>query len=120
MYCYLAMFDSDIDEVKTVLLTERYSVTLHTDVTDIHRHDLRYIQWRIEPENTLIDITFDNRTSDIRYYHDEIFRDRLQIDNQTGSLTIRNIRTTDSGLYALWFIRLVKSLAVLFNVTVFA
>uniref|UniRef100_A0A8C1TCV0 Ig-like domain-containing protein n=2 Tax=Cyprinus carpio TaxID=7962 RepID=A0A8C1TCV0_CYPCA len=108
------------DAVKTVLLTEGDSVTLHINVTDIHRQDIRYIQWRIEPENTLLDIIFDNGTSDIIYYHDEIFRNRLQMDTQTGSLTIRNIRTTDSGLYALQFIRLVKSLSVLFNITVFA
>ncbi|KTF94295.1 hypothetical protein cypCar_00032860, partial [Cyprinus carpio] len=88
------------DAVKTVLLTEGDSVTLHTNVTDIHRQDIRYIQWRIEPENTLLDIIFDNGTSDIRYYHDEIFRNRLQMDTQTGSLTIRNIRTTDSGLFS--------------------
>ncbi len=46
---------------------------------------------------------------------DNIMMRYSEIDYQTGSLTTRNIRTTDSGLH---FIRLVKSLAALFNITV--
>uniref|UniRef100_A0A8C2BD55 Ig-like domain-containing protein n=1 Tax=Cyprinus carpio TaxID=7962 RepID=A0A8C2BD55_CYPCA len=106
-----------IDGVKIVSVMEGDSVTLHNEVTEELRHYLRYVEWRWEgPENTRIARVYQhNEMTNIRYY-DERYRDRLQIDNQTGSLTIRNIRTTDSGLYQMYstFSR------ELFNVTVYA
>ncbi|XP_050958687.1 CD48 antigen-like [Labeo rohita] len=110
-----------IDGVKIVSVTEGDSVTLHTDVTvtEIPRRFMRYIEWMwLGPKNTRIVLLRDEETYHIVDYVNEIFGDRLQINNQTGSLTIRNIRTTDSGLYQL--ISRFSRKEELYNVTVYA
>ncbi|KAI2645643.1 Natural killer cell receptor 2B4 [Labeo rohita] len=77
---------------------ERDSVTLNTDVTKIHEDD--EIMWNFESENSLIAQI--NRAVGIFFtYNDGRFRDRLKLDNQTGSLTITNITTENAGLYQL-------------------
>ncbi|XP_042568286.1 natural killer cell receptor 2B4-like isoform X1 [Cyprinus carpio] len=87
------------DEVKSVSVMEGDSVTLNTNDTDIQKNDR--ILWKFGHNNFLI--TQINRKNNKSTFYDDIadgrFRDRLQLDHQTGSLTITNTTITDSGLY---------------------
>ncbi|KAL0149484.1 hypothetical protein M9458_055272, partial [Cirrhinus mrigala] len=79
---------------------EGESVTLKTDLIKIHEDE--DILWRFRNETSLIAEI--SRTVAIFFTYngtDGRFRDRLKLDNQTGSLTITNITSTDSGLYKL-------------------
>ncbi|CAM4659185.1 unnamed protein product [Leuciscus chuanchicus] len=101
----------DRDAVKSVSVMEGDSVTLNPDLTDIQRDE--QIEWRFE--NIRIATVIMNNP---KYYdNDERFRDRLKLD-QTGSLTISDIRTTDSGLYKLSTIIRSKEFIKRFKVTV--
>ncbi|XP_016430707.1 uncharacterized protein LOC107757661 [Sinocyclocheilus rhinocerous] len=69
------------------------SITLNTDVTEIHEDD--DILWKFGAENSLIaQIKRENQI-----FPDGRFRDRLKLDHQTGSLNITNITTKHAGLY---------------------
>ncbi|XDV22869.1 hypothetical protein PO909_027651 [Leuciscus waleckii] len=85
------------DEVKSV--KEGDSVTLNSDLTEMKDDDV--IQWRFE--NTVIAEI--NVTADRFTVYDDVldgrFRDRLKLDNQTGSLTITNTTTEHDGYYKL-------------------
>ncbi|KAF4097422.1 uncharacterized protein LOC131530390 [Onychostoma macrolepis] len=102
------------DEVKSVSVTEGDSVILHTDVTETQKY--LFIQWkfgstRIAEVNRL-------KQTNSTYDADGRFRDRLKLD-QTGSLTITNTRTTDSGLYQLAVVNK-ETIYISYNVTVYA
>ncbi len=91
------MFGVETDEIKSVLVMEGESVTLNTDVTVTQRDK---ILWKFGDQGVLIALLDDNEVSLFNGTEGQ-FRDRLQLDSQTGSLTITNIRTTDSGPYEL-------------------
>ncbi|KTF72974.1 hypothetical protein cypCar_00045443, partial [Cyprinus carpio] len=84
------VFGADEDEVKSVSVMEGDSVTLNPDLTQIQGFIL--IEWRFGSQGSIIA----NIVGKVISYEDEeIFKDRLQLD-QTGSLTIKNMRTKHS------------------------
>ncbi|KAL0154434.1 hypothetical protein M9458_050283, partial [Cirrhinus mrigala] len=106
------VFDADEDEVKSVSVMEGGSVTLNPDPTKIQGFIL--ILWRFgDPVIAQIDGKETSYPS-----HTEIFRDRLQLD-QTGSLTIMNMRIKHSGLYKLEVIQKAGASNMKFTVTVY-
>ncbi|XP_016111825.1 SLAM family member 9-like [Sinocyclocheilus grahami] len=104
-----------VDAVQSVSVTKGDSVTLNA--TDIQPND--EIEWRfgqilIAEINIKIKMSiFHNDSADGR------FRGRLKLDNETGSLSITNTRTTDSGLYKVCSSRLETPLNT-FNLSVYA
>ncbi|KAL7841710.1 hypothetical protein SRHO_G00254010 [Serrasalmus rhombeus] len=115
----ILIFISDVrasvkDEVETVEVTEGATVTLRTHRTGIKSDDM--IRWTFGTTDTRI-AQLGNRDTLTDY--EERFGDRLQLDTQTGSLTISNTRTTDSGVYKAQIISKEIS-SKHFNVTVYA
>ncbi|XP_051763361.1 hemicentin-1-like isoform X3 [Ctenopharyngodon idella] len=106
----------DTDEVKSVSVMEGDSVTLQTDVTEVQRDD--QILWTFGPRGTRIaEIHRQNIYIDAT---GTTFEKILQIDNQTGSLTIRNIRTEHTGLYKLQIVSNIRGTSnQRFSVTVY-
>ncbi|KTG02944.1 hypothetical protein cypCar_00036293 [Cyprinus carpio] len=103
------------DEVKSVM--EGESVTLNITVTEIK--DINMIMWK---SNKSLIAKISRAFSKITVYDndtEEGFRDRLKLDNQTGSLTITYTRTTDSGDYEVTIISSSKTTTYTFRVTVF-
>ncbi|XP_056614079.1 uncharacterized protein LOC130429504 isoform X2 [Triplophysa dalaica] len=84
------------DDVK-VSVMEGDSVTLTINPDDIKRAS--NLEWTFN-ETIIAKIDIENKNSLVEY-PDVRFRDRLKVDRQTGSLTIKNITSEDSGEYKL-------------------
>ncbi|KTF87852.1 hypothetical protein cypCar_00032031 [Cyprinus carpio] len=86
----------------SVSVMEGESVTLHTGVETNQQDRIRWYfnDTRIAQITGYISFI----CTDVQCNEGtERFRDRLKLNNQTGSLTIMNARTTDSGDYKLLF-----------------
>ncbi|XP_048036577.1 T-cell surface antigen CD2-like [Megalobrama amblycephala] len=94
----IGVFAAETNEIQSVM--EGDSVTLNSDLTEIHEDD--DILWKYGAENSLIaKISIEKQifsTSDGPHGR---FRDRLKLDNQTGSLTITNTTMKHTGVYEL-------------------
>ncbi|XP_073721352.1 uncharacterized protein [Misgurnus anguillicaudatus] len=104
-------------KVMTVSVIKGGSVTLKTN-TEIQSYDL--IQWMFVPDDDtrIAEIYKSNNMFAIYDGADGRFRDRLILNNQTGDLTIKNIRTEDGGLYELKMISSRRSIQRRFSVNV--
>ncbi|KTF94431.1 hypothetical protein cypCar_00034017 [Cyprinus carpio] len=115
-FCLCLLLSTGVfgDEVKSVSALEGDSVTLNTDVK-MQRDD--QILWMFGPqESRIAEIHRQNIYIDAI---NTIFEKRLQMDDQTGSLIIRNIRTEHSGLYKLLIINNRGNSNKRFNVSVY-
>ena len=98
--CFEGVFVVLTDEVQSLSVMEGDSVLLRTDFTEIQDDD--NILWKYGVENSLIaKINRENRIFSTYNGTDGRFRDRLKLDDQTGSLTITNTTTEHDGGYKL-------------------
>uniref|UniRef100_A0A8C1DA28 Ig-like domain-containing protein n=1 Tax=Cyprinus carpio carpio TaxID=630221 RepID=A0A8C1DA28_CYPCA len=110
------VFGAETIEIQSVSVTEGDSVTLYIDITEIQKDES--ILWKYGAEKCIIAEI--NKKYVLFFTYNGTngqFKDRLKLDDQTGSLTITNIATEHAGVYQIEITR-VRTKA--FNVSVYA
>ncbi|XP_067252494.1 carcinoembryonic antigen-related cell adhesion molecule 1-like [Chanodichthys erythropterus] len=113
IWLLVGVFGPQTGGTETVSVIEGDSVTLHTGFTEILTDD--HVLWIWLNSSVCIAEIIKQTIS----FPDVIFRDRLQLDFKTGSLTITNITTTQNGLYELLIVRAGTVSNKIFNVNVY-
>ncbi|XP_042604666.1 uncharacterized protein LOC122134475 [Cyprinus carpio] len=101
LFCLCFWRLDDVFGQETKFVKPGNSVTLNSGLTEIMDNDV--VRWRHGPGNTLL-AEINKQTDRITVYDDVLdgrFRDRLKLDNQTGSLTITDPRHEHAGVYEL-------------------
>ncbi|XP_026107638.1 uncharacterized protein LOC113079609 [Carassius auratus] len=108
----------ETSKTESMSVTEGDAVTLYSDLSEILNDDT--IMWMFGPKDTFIyQIRRKDDLTSFMVTDDERFRGRLQVDQKTGSLTIRNTRKRHSEQYKLTSSREIITIKI-FNVTVLA
>ncbi|XP_036372540.1 SLAM family member 5-like [Megalops cyprinoides] len=84
--------------VRSRSVVEGESVTLHSHLSELQTNS--ELSWTFKTGSSFAPIAQHFR-GEITTGYTERFKDRLQVDRQTGSLTISNLNTNDSGVYQL-------------------
>ncbi|ROL42038.1 hypothetical protein DPX16_1943 [Anabarilius grahami] len=101
------------DEQKSVPVMMEADVTLHVN-TEIQTGDK--IFWMFGHDNRLVDKNTEEKCEEESECSDDRFINKVDLDHQTGDLTIKKIRTIHAGDYKLKIIRNDKSSFKLFTV----
>ncbi|KAK2901468.1 hypothetical protein Q8A67_009583 [Cirrhinus molitorella] len=115
----LGVFGADTDNTESVSVMVGDSVTLHTDIGTVRRND--HIVWMFgpdSPDNKIAELIKWSYMLSIYVSGKMPFGDKLQMDEQTGSLTIKNTTSEHSGLYKLTIIHNKKTSHKRFDVKV--
>lgn len=100
IFLFAFLVDGDPEAVKSVSVMEGDPVILNTNVTK--QHDI--MRWYFNGIRIAL-INGHPNTSCVYDGEDGIFRDRLEVDYETGSLNITNIRSEHAGRYEAELIR---------------